>query len=343
MGMGLLAALGVATARAQPACPDNLLVNPGFENGATGRGRVAEVVATGWQAWYKSLPGVGGINYVPDYWPQERSETGPLRVLAGLWSMGQATVSSTHTAGLWQRVPVEPDTRVAVSANAYAWASDAADTGRSRPYGTYALALGVDPLGGTDPFAASVRWSPPITLTDVWVPLAVEVDSADTAVTIFTRGEALARREHNQSWWDMACVRVVGLAGEEPWTPTPSAPPTRPPRPGTPSATPDAAAAAVIVARLQAQATSLPNAGAGSDAAAILPPVTDDGAMASGDPGSDLGPVSSDPSGLLPPEPTTLERFGIAVVDHLGLLALGLAAFLGGLFVAVGWQRGGRR
>jgi hypothetical protein len=54
---------------------------------------------------------------------------------------------------------------VALSVNAYAWATDAAATDRSQPYGTYALALGADPLGSGDP-AATVRWTQPITQAD---------------------------------------------------------------------------------------------------------------------------------------------------------------------------------
>lgn len=43
---------------------------------------------------------------------------------------------------------------------------------------------------------------------------------------------------------------------------------------------------------------------------------------------------------LLPPEPSPLERVGILLADHVGLVALGLAALLGGMLLAMGWQRG---
>ena len=127
LGIGLLAhvAMPGRVALAQEAeCPDNLLVSPGFENGFAARQRPSEIVANGWSAWYKYLPGVDGVNYVPDYTPRRRDVDGFVTVHSGLWSQEMATQYATHSAGLWQRIYVPPDSQIQASIWAYAWASN---------------------------------------------------------------------------------------------------------------------------------------------------------------------------------------------------------------------------
>jgi hypothetical protein len=323
----------VGSARAQPAetCPGNLLVNGGFESGFSARGRPAEVVANGWTAWYATLPGVGGLNYAPDYTPARRDDPPPAPVAAGLWSQRQSTQAATHTGGLWQRLALEPGSEVVASVLANAWATDAQDPGRSRPYGTYRLQLGIDPLGGTDAGAASVVWTEPITLTDTWVPLALRVGVDGPAATFFTRGAASRPLVRNVVRWDEACLQVVGRLGEPSATPSPSPPPTRPLPLGSPTATPDLAAARLIVGALLArgQPTKLPEASPGARATLDALATRIAGGPAAGP--TPAGPGGEDGEAA----PSALEQAGWWLADHVGLLVLALAALVAGVVLAL--------
>ncbi len=351
--LALTIAPAPAPVLAQPAdyCPDNLLLNPSFESGFTSRGRVVETVGNGWNAWYETLPGVDGVNYVPDYAPARR-DVGPVLLTAdGLWSQQQATSGATHTAGLWQTVTVPPASLVRASALAYAWASNAADTARSRPYGTYVSQLGLDPLGGRDPNAPGVRWTEPVTDTDAWVPLVLELPVEGPAVTLFTRGQPLVKLVQNVSRWDAACLRVLGPAEGPTLTPTPTVSPTRPGPSVTPEPTPDEAVARVIIARqLLARGSGLEPAEATPGARATLDALSTRiaGGPGAGSPLSDAGqlPAAGVPLGA-PPEleagagtdtaSTTPEDELLGWLDeNLGLMVLALAAFVGGLVLAAG-------
>lgn len=360
---------------AQPTgyCPENLLANASFEHGFSSRGRVVETVANGWNAWYATLPGVDGENYVPDFGPARRGDGPTLRTADGLWSQQQATSGATHTAGLWQTVIVPPASLIRASALAYAWASNADDPLRSRPYGTYVLQLGVDPLGGRDHNAPGIRWTEPVTDTDTWLPLVLELPVEGPAVTLFTRGQPLAKLMWNLSRWDAACLQVLGPADGPTLTPTPTAPPTRPGPSPTSEPTPDAAAARVIIARqlLARGATLMPpeaTPGARATLAVLATRIalgtagsTGFGAAGgggsgpgSGNPGSGSSAAGSDRSGPgtgraaeIGDDPwgaVSTSGFMETLLRWLdgsaGLLVLALAAFLGGLLLAAGRVRG---
>lgn len=332
-GSPAVVALPLQVAPAQAVeCPDNLLVSPGFENGFAARQRPSEIVANGWSAWYKYLPGVDGINYVPDYSPRRRDVDGFATVLSGLWSQEMATQNATHLAGIWQRVYVPPDSQIQASIWAYAWASNGDDPGRSEPPGTYALALGIDPRGGDDADSARITWTAPVTITDAWLPLSLAAPVAGPVITLFTRGQPLQLLAHNVSRWDGACLRVIGRAGEPPFTATPVPWPTRTPTPGTPTAAPNRATreavamyrALVLAATATARAaTAGPDAGATTEAGLAQLPAERPFAMTD----VDLIDIAG-----LPPEPSLVE----AIADHLGLVSLVLAAFVAGLTIGLG-------
>jgi hypothetical protein len=336
---GLVAlAVPAGLARAEDTCPGNLLTNPGFEGGFTARGRLAELVANGWQAWYKTLPGVDGINYAPAYLPRRRDDGSAFGPLAGLWSQEQATDAATHTGGLWQHVAVPPGSALLASARAYAWASNGPATARSQPYGRYRVQVGVDPYGGADPAAARVRWSEPITITDAWVPLQLEVPISGDAVTFFTRGEALDRLAHNVSRWDEACLRVLGPAGVPTGTATPPPPPTRAPRlTATATETPNAATAAAVIARLVGVPSPTPPEGIPGARAtlAVLATRIAGGPSAAGAAAGPTADADGGGTGLA----GGAAQLVTAVTDHLGLAFLGLAAFVGGLWFTAGRTR----
>lgn len=244
-----------STARAQedgrpalPPCPGNLLRNPGFEEGFAARGRIEETLPLAWSAWYETLPGVDGLNYPPRYAPRFAPPGGARAggAAQGLWSVEMRTDEATHTGGLWQRVAVEPGSQLLASVAARGWATEGAFEEISEPPGTYALALGIDPAGGTDARSSDIVWTQPITVTDAWLPLSLDLPVEGPEATLFLRGQALEILDHSASRWDAACLRRIGPAGEPTESPTPAPPPTRTPDPGAPTETP---APATVTAR----------------------------------------------------------------------------------------------
>ena len=318
--------------RLQGDCAGNRLVNGAFEAGFSARGRLAEQVAEGWSAWYETLPGVDGINYVPDYLPRRAGAVaGAPFVHGGLWSQEMATERATHTAGLFQRVSVPLGATVRASAWAFAWATEGSNPARSDPPGTYVLAIGIDPRGGDDPHATDLRWTEPITITDLWVPLALEMAVEGPVITVFTRGAPRLALAHNASRWDDACLQVLAVPGEEP---------AASPRPPTPTATlalgarpptqvPGTAEAIGTRLRLDLEVAATATAVANVPAPVLGPEVGFPGdaepspVPAGADPGADTG------------------AGGAAVGDWIGLAMLAVAAFVGGLLLGLG--REGRR
>jgi len=327
------------------ACPDNLLANPDFDGGFRGRGRIAEVVAVGWTSWYATLPGTDGINYPPDFAPRRRDRDGAPTVFGGRWSQELATQGATHEGGLWQRVAVPPGSQVRAVAWAYGWATDGDDPSRSEPPGTYALAIGIDPEGRGDPYAQGIVWTAPITVTDTWVPLSLDLPIEGSLVTLILRGQPLRILKHNVSRWDGACLTASGRPDASAEPPTPTARPTRtprPPDPGAPTHTPNAAtieAMAMEIARATGRSDDLrtrvaliaATAGAGDG-----PGAPGEGArVMRGIPGAAAEPPArerGDDSSLGGESgPSLAER----VADHLGAIALALAAVVGGVLVGL--------
>jgi hypothetical protein len=305
-------------------CPGNLLANPGFEAGFGARGRLVEVVGLGWTAWYETVPGVDGINYAPDYQPRWAVEDGAGVVHAGAWSQEMRTEDATHTAGLWQRVPVPAGSELQASI----W-SVAQPTGGT---GGYAVQLGLDPGGGERPDSARVVWTAPITLTGAWLPLSVRATAAAPQVTLFARGLALDRRGQNAARWDDACLAVVAAEAATP-------PPTRGP---AESATPlpDEFVAFLATSTVEALAASL-----GADLATREPAATPlDGDLGADAPSAPRLGFPESPATAAAPRPAgPAEADGPSVRDRLadsvGVVFLALALFAAA--VGIGLRRGG--
>lgn len=319
-------------------CPDNLLANAGFDAGFTARGRITEVAANGWTPWYATLPGIDGLNYPPAFAPVARqSALGEIGVADGLWSQQLGTAQATHTAGLWQTVAVPPGSLVHASAWAYAWASRGDDPRRSEPPGTYALDIGIDPLGRGDPFADGIQWTVPITVTDVWVPLALDAAVDGPSATLILRGRPLQIIAHNVSRWDGACLRVTGAVGVPTGSPTPAPRPTRPPAtlaPGAPTPTPGVATVAAMAVAFEAATARAADLATKAAGAAAADPGDASGRVFRGLPDATAAPMP-DPADLPARGPAPIDR----LMDHIGLLALSLAALVGGLLIGLGRGR----
>lgn len=308
-----------------PPCPDNLLVDPGMEEGFGLRGAFDRLVPIGWQPWYAVAEGTTQ----PPRFAARRAGAGDAAAADGLWSAEMATEGANHEGGLWQRVSVEPGLVVEASIWAHAWASNGARDEPSNPPGTYALALGVDPVGGEDPASPRIAWSRAITVTDAWLPLATRVTSEGGAVTVFARGQSLAALAGNASRWDAACLRVTGLEGEPPWPAPPRPRPTATLDPAAPQPTEDPADVARVAVILRD--------GLAESAAAL----GDAGPMAVGVPAT-LAAIGTRVAASPTPPETNDEpapRASAVIAERAGWFTLALAALAAGVLIGLG--RGG--
>jgi hypothetical protein len=230
----------------------NLLTNGGFEELDTfhralvlpADGEPREENQSGiftppyWLTWYYQDPGtwdqpqVLGLADAPDDVKERR-----------VWQGENGTVLFTsyrrHDAGFLQQVDVEPGTRLRLEAWAHAWSNNGGgppgleehpgwsegagfdcfyaaegDEGLSGGVENIALSVGIDPTGGVDPDADTVRWGTAAHVYNCYrqVP-AVEVEAQRRKVTIFLRSRVQWPFWHNHAYWDD--VRLIDVDGGE--------------------------------------------------------------------------------------------------------------------------------
>jgi hypothetical protein len=192
----------------------NLLANPGFEGfyrsfsyGSSVDQLVREFrVADGWNPWYRPhADGDPGWRYRrPEYRPASYSYNG---------SAAQQFFTSfgTHQAGLYQRVNnAVPGQNYRFSIAAYIWSSNHENFYRSENPGEASVRVGIDPSGGTNPYAASVVWSPFSTFYDEWRMLSVDATAQSRALTVFVWSEQAYPVVHNDVAVDEAYLGVGG-------------------------------------------------------------------------------------------------------------------------------------
>jgi hypothetical protein len=263
---------------------------------------------------------VGGLNYAPAYQPRQLDLDGPGMVLDALWSQEMATEGGTHVAGLRQTLEVPRQSQV--MARVYARAETSTD--QAGQPGGYALSIGLDPLGGADPNAPRIVWSPPVTATEAWVPLQLDQPVEGPSITFYLKGQALRPVARNASWWDATCLRVVGAAGEPTLRPSPIPPPTRTLAPGEPTFTPERATVEALATQLVFDLMETATA-----------------ALATPEPLDDVGPpdvataVPIETVVAVAPPPSPTDR----VRANAGLIFLGLAAFIVGVLISTRRRR----
>ena len=234
----------IATGPALAECPGNILLNPGFDDGFSDRGAGEVTVANGWQPFWQDGPLQNdGFNHRPEYKPEDGTRFGLRRIREGYWAQKMFTTYATHHGGVFQQVNVPVGSTVRLTAWAQVWSSDK-DNVESSSGGKYAVAVGIDPTGGTNFNAPSVVWSPRSETLDQYVQLAVEAKAQAGTVTVFLRGDAEFRVKHNDVYFDDACVTY---SAPPPPTPKPTDTPLPTPTPTftpTPEPTPVPAAPA---------------------------------------------------------------------------------------------------
>lgn len=195
----------------------NLLSNPGFEGfyrsfryGNAPEDLVLEFrVADGWNPWYRPQ-GADDPEWRyrrPEYRPASYSYNG---------SPAQQFFTSfgTHQAGVFQRVSTAAAGRTyRFSVAAYIWSSNGGNFYSSDSPGNARVRVGIDPLGGTNAYAASVVWSPFATFYDSWRVLSVDAVAASRTLTVFVWSEQDYPVVHNDVALDDA---YLGLSNGAP-------------------------------------------------------------------------------------------------------------------------------
>lgn len=226
---------------------ENLLVNPGFEEGfSTWQGSGEVTVADGWVPWWRQ----GTEEETRQgYFKRPEFKLELERVLRpdgsierfGVWffhgdkAQHYFTSWSTHDAGLYQQVQVPRGSLLEFSVWVRVHSSDCNDpcvsplepcSERGNSHGAYRTDVGIHPQGAVP---ATLGAPPPDSIIwaglemrpyDTWIQLRVFATAEADTVTVYLRGWPLFRVQHNDIFWDSASLRV--LSG----TPTPTSIPT---------------------------------------------------------------------------------------------------------------------
>ncbi len=192
----------------------------------------------GWVVWFHHRPGTWDQPEVRDAWQQ----SDPHRVHSGRKGILLFTFYRGHDAGFLQQVRVTPGTRLRLTAWAHAWSNHKvpgyAHYGNARcsvgvgcgpvyilegqapplnrdplndAIGNFTFWVGIDPTGGTNPFASTVIWGKGAHIYNEYhqVP-AVEATAQGDTLTVFLRSRTLWAFENNDAYWDDAELTVVG-------------------------------------------------------------------------------------------------------------------------------------
>jgi hypothetical protein len=203
----------------------NLLSNGGFEGGAwrqTFNGsEYGEIsVPIGWTAFWDVALGRPEMKVIQAVAPY----LDPPRVVEGKQAFLAFTFYRTHDAGLYQRISIPAGSTLKLSALAHVWYSQRDDAHKSEYHYDAApdvwyqfpegdnlgmqVMLGLDPTGGTDWNAASVRWTIE-NYYDEPQEITLEVEDCGAAVTVFLRTITAWPFKHCDAYWDDVQLEIV--------------------------------------------------------------------------------------------------------------------------------------
>ncbi len=185
---------------------DNLLLNPGFDSGLT--------------------PIAGGA--VPTHWAMWGDATSDKESLSALvrsapYSWRLRKEYGVFTGGGYQTVNVQPGATYRFSIFAMIWTCNDTEFACRNESGTFSdissggrVRIGVDPIGGTNPFAGSVQWGgfrSPFTW-GAFEYLSIDTVATGATMTVFTYYTAdQTMRWHDVFWDDASLVMIAPPPG----------------------------------------------------------------------------------------------------------------------------------
>ncbi len=276
VGLTLVSLLGLAgmvwnhPVRAQE---QNLLVNGDFEWGCGEawpfQDGIPEVqVAPGWRGFwldnppppYANMPNYCVGNPECVYWgrPEFRGIMpwqDPMRVHGGNCAQKLHSFARQMEAGLLQRVEgILPGATLRFQAHVQTWSCmgtpEQWNVCPTAPYSNNPapthVRVGIDPTGGTDPWAGSVVWSAEIHAWDNWRLISVDAVAQSSAVTVFVYNrpdwvDGIARPNNDFYIDDAALYYVSGSPPTSPQPPPATRAPVTPRPPITATPRPDGA------------------------------------------------------------------------------------------------------
>lgn len=218
------------TARPAFAQTQNLLLNGDFEEGYSQADGFEDAwVAVGWEpfAVINDLDIPNNPNGTqPVYLASDSTAATENRVLTGTRSQMWRTSYSSAFAGVFQRVPIQADATVRLSAWTYGWSSTGDDPTVSQNAAWMRQRIGIDPTGGTDPNSPDIIWSPAAQYIDTWGELAIEATATSDHVTVYLSAYPNFVLPNNEVYFDNAQLTLVafdlptpapdyGVAGDE--------------------------------------------------------------------------------------------------------------------------------
>jgi len=234
LALAVLASLPRHT-QAAPRMAGNLITNPGFEGTFVAQDAKTSV-GQGWTTWWIPRPaGQPDWSYnQPDFIAS--APCGSVcdhRIHSGGNAQRIFQYFGTYVAGLYQRVNVTPGSDLRLTAFGQGWSSITEQPQNVSNGGTHMhLRVGLDPLGGTNPYEARIVWSDETDALDSWQQFSVYTRAQGPQVTVFLYAAPDDARRKNEVYWDD--VVLESLSGElaataqaayPTATPLPAAPP----------------------------------------------------------------------------------------------------------------------
>jgi LysM repeat protein len=206
----LIFSLSIMIGQAQE---QNLLTNPGFENGFRNvTGRSNPQVANGWEAWVSSNEDAPGFQQPPFYIPATAANTAGLipRVRTGTNAQVYYSFYETHDAGIYQRVTgITAGTELRFSIYGYVFSNNLNELDLSEDDGGVVLRVGIDPAGGTDPFGSNVIYSEALITYDTFREYSIIATAESNAVTVFVRSTISEPVQNTVIYLDDAVLNVT--------------------------------------------------------------------------------------------------------------------------------------
>jgi hypothetical protein len=217
LGALLLALVPLAVTASPPQQGDNLLRNPSFEGPYSAWNAIPQIQMPGdWTPWW-AQPAEGDPdwkNQRPEWKPAE-AEYYPNRVHSGERALQWHKSYATFLSGAYQQVNVPENAQLRFSAYGQAWSCDnwnSCPDATSHDPANMAMRIGIDPTGGTSPWAASVVWSGWGNPLDAWGYFAVEATAQGSVVTVFLYSNPDWPKQNQDVYYDDASLVVIGDA-----------------------------------------------------------------------------------------------------------------------------------
>ena len=164
---------------------ENLLTNPGFEDGFVGSD-----VASGWESWVSGDANAPGFQESPDYLQASNASDNGLipQIRSGSDAQAMFSFFATHDAGIYQQVSgVTKGSELRFSIYGHVFSNNLADVDQSANPGGVTIRVGIDPTGGTDPFSDDIVYTEPFITYDTYIQYNVIATADNDTVTVFVR------------------------------------------------------------------------------------------------------------------------------------------------------------